>query len=187
MKAFVNYTKNTINRFSTNVENFGLFKNHYYKKNYQTLYRKIEDYNIKDVTIFSQLMDSEVKAGRFNEALKFYYLSYDYKFGRQSNFMLFRKKSSDELKYYHERIVENYKITSKQIKTSILNNTNSIILKGIDIKKDRREYVFNQRWNILFFVLVLYLYTNLPKAVYQSAGNSFFIVLNFRSNLEISF
>lgn len=170
MKAFIKYTSSSINNLSSRIENLGLFKSYYYNKNFKEKYTKNEDYNIRDLDLFTQVFNSHVKDKKYNDALSLYYTSYATKH-KKPLFNIFKRRKWESDVHLHNSVNENLNIAMQKVKKSVLSNKNTMLLGGLFLKKDRREYVFNQRWNILFFVLVLWLYTNIPSFCFKSASN----------------
>jgi len=174
MKAFVNYTKSSLTSLSQRVENLGLFKSYYYKQNYKEKFKTSEDYTIKDLQLFDEVFASQVKEKNYNEALCFYYSSYALKY-KKPFFNVFKWKKWEEQSQLHQKIGANMAITVDKTKKSVLKSKNALLLKGISIKRDRREYIVHQRWNIIFFLLVLFIYTNIPNICYKSASKHYIL------------
>jgi len=170
MKAFLKYVRqsgqtakiNSNKSFKDNyLDNTSVYRS-YYKEQYKTL----TNYKIDDRRLFTEVFNTEVSQKRYNEALCFYRTSIG-KFSANKNIDI----SAEESNMLLEKNLKNYNIAFKNTEKSILENNNSLIKKGIFLNKEKRDYKINQRWNILFFILVLWIYTNIPQMGVQSISN----------------
>jgi hypothetical protein len=81
-----------------------------------------------------------------------------------------RFQSTSGKNNFYEKLIQYKEILRLNLKSTILRNENPTVLKLIDLKKERRNYLFSQRWNLVFLFFMLFFYTTLVELSVQTVG-----------------